>query len=80
MRILTTILVSLIFLTGCTEINTIDGVRADFNDGWGLVRPSNTSPYLILRFEADDAAGLQRIQELFRQQLLAVNPDLELPF
>ncbi len=62
------------------EVNTIDGVRVDFEDGWGLVRPSNTMPSLVLRFEADNELALARIQELFRQRLLAVKPDLELPF
>jgi phosphomannomutase/phosphoglucomutase len=59
---------------------TIDGLRVDFADGWGLVRPSNTTPYLILRFEANDAAGLARIQTLFREQLLALDNKLQLPF
>lgn len=62
------------------KITTIDGLRADFVDGWGLVRPSNTSPYLILRFEAVDEDGLKRIQALFREQLLALDKDLVLPF
>ena len=59
---------------------TIDGVRADWPDGWGLVRASNTTPVLVLRFEADDAVALKRIQQVFRRQLLAVNPGLKLPF
>ncbi|GAB4345789.1 MAG: phosphomannomutase/phosphoglucomutase [Gammaproteobacteria bacterium] len=62
------------------EVTTIDGVRADFADGFGLVRASNTTPVLVLRFEGDDEAALRRIQEAFRKQLLAVKPDLELPF
>ena len=63
-----------------TEITTIDGLRADFKDGWGLVRASNTTPSLVLRFEADTSAALQRIQEQFRSILLELNPDLKLPF
>lgn len=59
---------------------TIDGLRVDFADGWGLVRPSNTTPYLVLRFEADTVAGLQRIQNIFREQLLTVDASLTLPF
>jgi phosphomannomutase/phosphoglucomutase len=59
---------------------TIDGVRADWPDGWGLVRASNTTPALVLRFEADNAAALARIQQVFRKQLLAVDPRLKLPF
>ena len=62
------------------RLTTIDGVRADFEDGWGLVRASNTTPCLILRFEADDPEALRRIQELFRQELLRIEPSLELPF
>jgi len=59
---------------------TIDGVRADWPDGWGLVRASNTTPALVLRFEADNAAALARIQQVFRKQLLAVDFKLKLPF
>ena len=59
---------------------TIDGLRADWSDGWGLVRASNTTPVLVLRFEADDAVALKRIQQIFRKQLLAVDFKLKLPF
>ena len=59
---------------------TIDGLRADWPDGWGLVRASNTTPVLVLRFEADNAAALKRIQQVFRKQLLAVDFKLKLPF
>ena len=59
---------------------TIDGLRVDFGDGWGLVRPSNTSPYLVCRFEADSAARLEAIQAIFREQLLAIRDDITLPF
>ncbi|HEY8329624.1 MAG TPA: phosphomannomutase/phosphoglucomutase, partial [Rhodanobacter sp.] len=59
---------------------TIDGLRADWPDGWGLVRASNTTPVLVLRFEADNPVALKRIQQIFRQQLLAVDPGLKLPF
>ena len=59
---------------------TIDGLRADWPDGWGLVRASNTTPVLVLRFEADNAAALKRIQQAFRKQLLAVDFKLKLPF
>lgn len=59
---------------------TIDGLRVNFADGWGLVRPSNTTPCLVLRFEAESEAVLQRIQDLFRQLISSVNPNLELPF
>jgi phosphomannomutase/phosphoglucomutase len=59
---------------------TIDGLRADWPDGWGLVRASNTTPLLVLRFEADNATALKHVQQLFRKQLLAVDPGLKLPF
>lgn len=62
------------------RLTTIDGVRADWPDGWGLVRASNTTPILVLRFDADSEEALKRIQEDFRAQLLALNPDMELPF
>lgn len=62
------------------EIVTIDGIRVEYADGFGLARPSNTTPVLVLRFEADDAAALARIQGEFRRALLAVEPDARLPF
>lgn len=62
------------------KITTIDGIRADFEDGWGLVRCSNTTPCLVIRFDADNEAALKRIQEQFRAQLLKISRDLELPF
>jgi len=62
------------------RINTIDGVRADWPDGWGLVRASNTTPVLVLRFDAESMEALKRVQNLFRAQLLAINPKLKLPF
>ena len=62
------------------SISTIDGLRAEYEDGWGLVRASNTTPVLVLRFEADDEAALARITEDFRRVMLQVNPDLTLPF
>ncbi len=58
----------------------IDGIRAEFEHGWGLVRASNTMPAIIFRFETEDAAGLQRVQETFRQWLLSIDPNLKLPF
>ena len=59
---------------------TIDGLRADWQDGWGLVRASNTTPVLVLRFEADDAAALARIKDLYRGQLARLLPDTPLEF
>ena len=65
---------------GAEEIITIDGLRVEYKDGFGLARPSNTTPVIVLRFEADDEAALKRIQEDFRRALLAVKPDAQLPF
>jgi phosphomannomutase/phosphoglucomutase len=62
------------------RLTTIDGVRADWPDGWGLVRASNTTPVLVLRFDADDKEALARIQGVFRTQLLGVDSSLQLPF
>lgn len=62
------------------QITTIDGLRVDFADGWGLVRPSNTTSCLVIRFEAENEQALQRIKEVFRQQFLALEPSLSLPF
>lgn len=63
-----------------TEIITIDGVRAEYSDGFGLARPSNTTPVVVLRFEADDEQALARIQDEFREQLLRFAPSAKLPF
>ncbi len=58
-------------------VTSIDGVRVDFADGWGLIRASNTSPVLSLRFEADDPDALERIKALFQKQLAAIDPGLK---
>jgi phosphomannomutase / phosphoglucomutase len=65
---------------GAEEIITIDGVRVEYVDGFGLARPSNTTPVVVLRFEADNDAALERIQAGFRQALTAVWPGIKLPF
>ncbi|TRO10843.1 phosphomannomutase/phosphoglucomutase [Ectopseudomonas mendocina] len=65
---------------GEANITSIDGVRVDYPKGWGLIRASNTTPVLVLRFEADTQEELERIQDVFRTQLLKVAPDLQLPF
>jgi phosphomannomutase/phosphoglucomutase len=62
------------------RITTIDGLRADFDDGFGLVRASNTTPVLVFRFEGDNATALERIQGLFRSLVAAARPGLKLPF
>ena len=65
---------------GAQVIDT-DGVRVEFQDGWGLVRASNTSPVLTLRFEADNQGALERVQERFRRLLQATaDTPLQLPF
>ncbi|MGH8626780.1 MAG: phosphomannomutase/phosphoglucomutase [Gammaproteobacteria bacterium] len=66
------------FETG--EVFTVDGLRVDFKEGWGLVRASNTTPCLVLRFEADHQAALETVQDRFREKLLALDPTLRLPF
>ena len=63
-----------------TKLITIDGLRVEFDNGWGLVRPSNTIPAITFRFEAINKAELNEIQEEFRQLLKKIDPDLDLPF
>jgi phosphomannomutase / phosphoglucomutase len=65
---------------GCERIVTLDGVRVEYADGFGLVRASNTTPVVVLRFEADNETALARIQDDFRKALAAVWPGLTLPF
>ena len=65
---------------GPAQLLTIDGLRAEFVNGWGLVRASNTTPGLTLRFEADDARALADIQAMFRRALLRLASHLPLPF
>lgn len=62
------------------KVTTLDGLRAEFEVGWGLVRASNTGPALVFRFEAESEAGLVQIQKVFRGLIARVAPDLELPF
>lgn len=62
------------------KLITLDGLRVEFTDGWGLVRASNTTPSLVLRFEAMNDEAMERIQQRFRELLLKVNPKLTLPF
>jgi len=65
---------------GDATVTTLDGVRVDYTDGWGLCRASNTTPDLMFRFEAETEAGLQRIQDVFRKQFAISGFDFELPF
>ena len=61
------------------KVNYIDGIRADYEDGWGLIRASNTSPVLSLRFEADNTKALKRIKNDFRDKLAKTDSTLTFP-
>ena len=65
---------------GATRVVTIDGVRAEYPDGFGLARPSNTTPVVVLRFEAQTAEALARIQGDFRREFAKLAPHASLPF
>ena len=62
------------------RVITTDGLRVEYKDGFGLARSSNTMPVIVLRFEADSEAALNRIQKDFRKVILQVKPDAELPY
>jgi phosphomannomutase len=62
---------------GATEVITIDGLRAEYSDGFGLVRASNTTPVLVLRFEGHTPEALERIRAHFMAELRAVKPDAQ---
>ena len=62
------------------KITTIDGIRADYPYGWGLVRASNTTPSLVIRFEAENTSQIDEMKAAFKKQMVNVNSDLELPF
>ncbi|WP_347248695.1 phosphomannomutase/phosphoglucomutase [Zoogloea sp.] len=65
---------------GAESMLTIDGVRVEYADGFGLARPSNTTPVVVLRFEADSQEAIQRIQADFRRAIEGVWPGIQLPF
>jgi phosphomannomutase/phosphoglucomutase len=65
---------------GAQEVITLDGVRVEYADGFGLARASNTTPVIVLRFEADNPQALSRIQAAFRHALSPLKPDAALPF
>ncbi|WP_430507206.1 phosphomannomutase/phosphoglucomutase, partial [Burkholderia sp. BCCCDS15] len=65
---------------GAEEVVTIDGLRVEYPDGFGLARSSNTTPVVVMRFESETQEGLKRIQEDFRRVLTAAKPDVKLPF
>ena len=62
------------------RVITIDGLRVEYKDGFGLARSSNTMPVIVLRFEADNQAALERIQNDFRRVILEAKPDAVLPY
>lgn len=62
------------------EVSTVDGLRVDLSDSWGLIRASNTTPCLILRFEGDDEAALENVKKRFRDLLTGIDAGLSLPF
>jgi len=62
------------------KLTTIDGVRADYPDGWGLVRASNTTPSLVIRFEADSDEAMERIQGEFRKAMQNTDSSVTIPF
>ena len=66
--------------TNAKDIITIDGLRVEYEDGFGLMRSSNTTPVVVLRFEADNELALKRIQKDFERVLLEAASHLELPF
>jgi phosphomannomutase/phosphoglucomutase len=65
---------------GAQRVETIDGVRVEYVDGFGLARASNTTPNIVIRFEADNAAALERIKKDFRAALQPLKPDAPLPY
>ena len=65
---------------GAERVLTIDGVRAEYADGFGLARASNTTPVIVLRFEADSPAALERIKAEFRRALQPLKPGATLPY
>jgi len=62
------------------QVTNLDGIRVDFAQSWGLIRASNTTPVLVMRFEADSSEELNRVKTLFRERLQAVAPDLKPTF
>jgi phosphomannomutase/phosphoglucomutase len=65
---------------GSRDIIEVDGLRVEYADGFGLARASNTTPVVVMRFEAESDAALQRIQGEFRRVILAARPDADFPF
>ena len=69
------------FIANCTlegEKISIDGIRINFNNGWGLLRASNTTPMLVMRFEGNTAENLIRIKNKFIKELSRICPDIDI--
>lgn len=62
------------------KVFDLDGIRVDFEDGWGLIRPSNTTPILVIRFDAETPEGLERVKDIFRTQVQKISGDMTIPF
>lgn len=67
-------------LTDGARVFTMDGLRIEFPDGWGLVRPSNTTPKLTLRFAGNNEAAVARLQQRMKEALQRHAPELQIPF
>ncbi len=68
------------YFADAQQIITIDGLRVEYNNGFGLARASNTTPSIVMRFEADTTAALQQIQATFKRAIQSLKPDAQLPF
>ena len=62
------------------ELTTLDGLRADYPNSWGLIRPSNTTPSIIVRFEGDDEGSLEEVKSIFRSLIKNIDETIDLPF
>lgn len=62
------------------ELTTLDGLRADYHNSWGLIRPSNTTPSIIVRFEGDDEGSLEEVKSIFRSLIKNIDETIDLPF
>jgi len=62
------------------KVSTLDGLRVDFEDGFGLIRPSNTTPVLVMRFEGETQTALDSIQDKFKSLIVKTREGLDLPF
>jgi phosphomannomutase/phosphoglucomutase len=65
---------------GALQVIRIDGLRVEYPDGFGLARASNTTPIIVLRFEAEDRPALERIQREFHRVFERAKPGVKLPF